>query len=185
MDDRIIDFNELKNKAKDKDVDKLEEYMYSLYYQVAEGTLTMADFTKNIYKYIEEHDISQDKFLNMQKKLMERYGFDSSIIEDQLKSAGINLGDASADYENIRRTMSFKDKYKDKMEIKSVSTYYIKNDNNDVSILLEDNNVLLQSEKKIDLNDVELNEFLCSYKKLRDGNILNIKMCESINRYDY
>ena len=35
MDDRIIDFNELRNKAKEKDedklVDKLEDYMYSLY----------------------------------------------------------------------------------------------------------------------------------------------------------
>ena len=28
MDDRIIDFNEIKNKANEKDVDKLENYMY-------------------------------------------------------------------------------------------------------------------------------------------------------------
>ena len=32
MDDRIIDFNEIKNQAREKDVDKLENYMYSLYY---------------------------------------------------------------------------------------------------------------------------------------------------------
>lgn len=185
VDDRIIDFNEIKNRAKDKDVDQLEEYMYSLYYQVAEGKITMADFTQNIYKYMEEHNISQDKFLNMQKKLMERYGFDSSIIDEQLKTAGINIPSVGADYENVRKAMSFKEKYKDKMEVKTVSTYYIKNDINDVNILLEDDSVLLQSEKKIDLNDVELNEFLCSYKKLRDGNMLNIKMCERINRYDY
>ena len=37
MSDRIIDFNEIKNKAKDKDVDKFEEDIYSMYYQMAEG----------------------------------------------------------------------------------------------------------------------------------------------------
>ena len=39
MDDRIIDFNELKNRAKEKDedklVDKLENYMYSLFLEYA------------------------------------------------------------------------------------------------------------------------------------------------------
>ncbi|WP_331667985.1 DUF3867 family protein [Clostridioides difficile] len=28
-DDRIIDFNELKNKVKDSDVDKFEQYIYT------------------------------------------------------------------------------------------------------------------------------------------------------------
>ena len=56
MSDRIIDFNEIKNKAKDKDVDKFEEYIYSMYYQMAEGKLNMADFSKNIMKYMENND---------------------------------------------------------------------------------------------------------------------------------
>ena len=34
MSDRIIDFNEIKNKVKDKDVDKFEEYIYSMYSQL-------------------------------------------------------------------------------------------------------------------------------------------------------
>ena len=103
MDDRIIDFNELKNRAKEKDedklVDKLENYMYSLYYDMAQGKITMADFTKNIYKYMEENNITQEQFFNIQKKLMERYGFDSSMIDEQLKSAGINVSEISSDYE--------------------------------------------------------------------------------------
>ena len=74
MDDRIIDFNELRNKAKEKDedklVDKLEDYMYSLYYDMAQGKITMADFTRNIYKYMEENNITQEQFFNIQKKLM-------------------------------------------------------------------------------------------------------------------
>ena len=54
MSDRIIDFNEIKNKVKDKDVDKFEEYIYSMYYKMAEGKLNMADFSKNIMRYMEE-----------------------------------------------------------------------------------------------------------------------------------
>ena len=37
-DDRIIDFNELKNKVKETDIDKFENYMYNLYFSVADGS---------------------------------------------------------------------------------------------------------------------------------------------------
>ena len=62
-DDRIIDFNEMKNKAKEKDVDKFEEYMYSQMYKMSSGNISMADFTKEIYKYMEENNISHDKLI--------------------------------------------------------------------------------------------------------------------------
>ena len=68
MSDKIIDFNELKNKAKDKDIDKFEDYIYSMYYNLAEGKMNMADFSKNIMAYMQDNDISQDKLLNIQKK---------------------------------------------------------------------------------------------------------------------
>ncbi|NYC31906.1 hypothetical protein B0H42_004537 [Clostridium saccharobutylicum] len=67
MSDRIIDFNELKNKAKEKDVDKFEDYIYSMYYQMAEGKINMADFSKQIMSYMQENNISQDKLINIQK----------------------------------------------------------------------------------------------------------------------
>ena len=187
-DDRIIDFNEIKNKAKEKDVDKLEDYMYSMYYEMAEGKITMADFTKNIYKYMEENNISQDKFINMQKKLMERYGFDSSTLEEQLKSFGVNLNginDYGKDYETVRKTLSFQEKYKDRLTTLTMSKYKIKNDKNNLEILLADNKVILFSEGKIDLNDIELNEFLCSYKKVNMDKPLSIEVCENRKTYDY
>lgn len=185
MDDRIIDFNELKNKAKDKDVDKLEDYMYSLYYEMAEGKITMADFTQNIYKYMEENNISQDKFINIQKKLMERYGFDSSIIDEQLKATGINLGDFQSNYNSIKKTMGFQEKYKDRLVTKGVSLYTINNEKNNIELILEEENVYIQSEGKVDLSDIELSEFLCSYKKVRDDKELKIKVCENIKKYKY
>ena len=183
MDDRIIDFNQLKNKAKEKDVDKLEDYMYSLYYEMAQGKITMADFTKNIYKYMEDNNISQDKFLNMQKKLMERYGFDSSMIDEQLKNIGVD--NINVSYENIRKTMSFQEKYKDRLVNKAMSYYTISNEKNNVEIIVEEDNVIIQSEGKIDLADLELSDFLCSYKKVRQDNLLNIKLCENVKKYNY
>ncbi|NLK95469.1 MAG: DUF3867 domain-containing protein [Clostridiales bacterium] len=185
MDDRIIDFNELKNKAKEKDVDKLEDYMYSLYYQMAEGKITMADFTKSIYKYMDDNNISQDKFFNIQKKLMERYGFDPSNLDEQLKAAGVNIGEIGKDYEELRRTISFQEKYNGKISSKNVSVYYIKNEINDIKIVLQDENVSIQSTKTIDLNDNELGEFLCSYKKVLDNKNLKIEVCENVKSYNY
>ncbi len=181
MDDRIIDFNQLKNKAKEKDVDKLENYMYSLYYEMAQGKITMADFTKNIYEYMEQDNISQDKFLNMQKKLMERYGFDSSMIDEQLK----NLGVDNVNYDNIRKTMSFQEKYKDRLVNKAMSYYTISNEKNNIEIIVEEDNVVIQSEGKIDLSDLELSDFLCSYKKVREDKPLNIRLCENVKKYNY
>lgn len=189
MDDRIIDFNELKNRAREKDedklVDKLEEYMYSLYYEMAQGKITMSDFTKNIYKYMQDNNISQEQFFNIQKKLMERYGIDSSMIDEQLKSAGINVSDMGNDYEKIRRNMSFNEKYNSQIETKAISRYVIKNDKNNVVIVLDEDVVLMYSTGKIDLSDLEVSDFLCSYKKLRDNQVLNIKLCENISDYQY
>lgn len=185
MDDRIIDFNELKNKAKEKDVDKLEDYMYTLYYQMSEGKITMADFTRNIYKYMEDNNISQDKFLNMQKKLMERYGFNSESIEEQLKGLGINVPSFESDYEAVRKSLSFQEKYKNKIKSDTVSTYSIKNDKNIIEIILKEEKVIIQSTGKVDLNDLELNEFLCSYKKVVNDKTLSISVCEDVKTYDY
>lgn len=185
MDDRIIDFNELKNKAKDKDVDKFEDYIYSMYYQMAEGKLNMADFSQNILKYMEENNISQDKLINIQKKFLERYGFDSSMIEEQFKMSGLDLGISGVNYESMRKNMSFQEKYKDRISIKNMSEYFVKNEKNDLRVLLEKENVVLISERNIDLKDNELNEFLCSYKKVLENEKIQIVICENTKNYEY
>lgn len=192
--DRVIDFNEIKNKANekaiekdmDKDIDKIESYMYSLYYKMAEGKLNMSEFTKEITLYMQENNISQDKFLKMQTKLMERYGLDTGAFEKQLKSLGLNnIPTDPNSYEKARKAMSFQEKYKDRMAITAVSTYYIKNEKNDVNIFVENENVILKSPAKIDLADIELNEFLCSYKKVLEDKSLKISICEDVKEYMY
>ena len=100
--------------------------------------------------------------------MLKRYGFDMGDIEGQMKNLGIdmsNLGIQGGDYENLRKTLSFQEKYKGKVKTSTVTTYFIKNEKNDIELILENNKVLITSPKNIDLQDSELNEFLCSYKK--------------------
>lgn len=185
MSDRIIDFNELKNKAKEKDVDKFEDYIYSMYYQMAEGKINMADFSKQIMSYMQENNISQDKLINIQKKFLERYGFDSAMLEEQFKLSGFDMNSLGLNYSNVKKSISFQDKYKDKLSNKSISEYFIKNEKNNLKALLENEKVILISERNIDLNDNELNEFLCSYKKILEDKKIQIVLCENTRHYEY
>ncbi len=194
-DDRIIDFNDLKNKVKDSDVDKFEQYIYNLYFSVMDGSMTMAEFSRKIYDYMRENNISQEKFINIQKKFMERYGMDSQEIEKQLKSFGIDpsvTGFTDIDLnnltneniENIRKSAGFYEKYGSKIQPKSCISSYIKNDINDIEIVIDQEKVMLYSNKKINLMDAELNEFLLAYKNMFNNKI-RVVLCENYSEYDY
>ena len=108
-------------------------------------------------------------------------------MQDSLKSMGIDvdLNDVQPDYEKFRKKISFQEKYNKKVLTKQIEEYSIKNNNNDIKIILDKEYVNIISEKSIDLNDNELNEFLCSYKKMVDGNTLKITMCQNSSNYDY
>ena len=184
--DRVIDFNEIKNRVNDKDIDAFESYIYNLYYKLAVGRLNMSDFTKEMTEYMNKNNISQDKFIKMQAKLMERYGIDTAGFEEQLKALGLNntsLG--GMDYEKTRKTLSFQEKYKSKLKVKGATEYAIKNERNNIVILLDNKNVIIRSEQRVDLNDTELNEFLCSYKKTVEEEMLKISICDNVKEYDY
>lgn len=190
MDERIVDFNELKNKARDKDIDKFESYMYDLYFQMAQGSLSMFEFSKKIQEYMNENNISQEKFFNIQKEMLNRYGISTSDIEGQLKNMGFDpksFGGMSTgdDYEKVRKTLSFQEKYKARIGSKVVTTYKIKNDLNDIEIHLDGENILIKSPININMQDNELNEFLCSYKKTLDNKVLNIELCSNTSMYNY
>ena len=206
-DDRIIDFNELKNKVKDSDVDKFENYMYDLYFSVANGSMTMSQFTQKIYEYMRENNISQEKFLKMQNKLMERYGVDPGEIDKQIRNLGINPNNLSFDDLNkintmnksttssstsannkveevIDRNSDFFKKYGSKGENINYFTTNLKDDVNDIKIIINKEVVTLISEKSINLVDAELNEFLLSYKSMYNDKI-KVVICENCKEYDY
>ena len=211
-DDRIIDFNELKNKVKDSDVDKFENYMYDLYFSVADGSMTMSQFTSKIYEYMRENNISQDKFIKMQNKLMERYGVDPSELDQQIKNFGLNpnnLNDISnLTFEdlsnfntlnnkqstintaneklnnNIDKNSDFYKKYNKDLESRELIITSLKDEVNDIKIIIEKEKVTLISESSINLVDAELNELLLSYKSMHNGK-LKIVICENCKEYDY
>ena len=217
-DDRIIDFNELKNKVKETDIDKFENYMYNLYFSVADGSMTMAQFTSKIYDYMRENNISNEKFMNMQKKLLERYGVDEAEIERQLKSMGINPNDINSlssmnindirnnnihsnnqpkkeepkvefvPVDNIQETIvknsDFYNKFAKRLEYDSYITSKLKNDVNDLKIIINKERVTLMSEGDIILVDSQLNEFLLDYKNMI-GKKIKVTICENCKEYDY
>ena len=217
-DDRIIDFNELKNKVKETDIDKCENYMYNLYFSVADGSMTMAQFTSKIYDYMRENNISNEKFMNMQKKLLERYGVDEAEIERQLKSMGINPNDINSlssmnindirnnnihsnnqpkkeepkvefvPVDNIQETIvknsDFYNKFAKRLEYDSYITSKLKNDVNDLKIIINKERVTLMSEGDINLVDSQLNEFLLDYKNMI-GKKIKVTICENCKEYDY
>lgn len=186
----IIDFNELKNKVKEKDVDKFEEYIYGLYYSMASGEITMAEVSKKIKEYMDNNNISEEKLFNIQKRLMDRYGVDMDTLNAQMKNFGIDMNQlgiskGSQNYEDIRKNLSFYEKYKNKISVKPFTSYSVTNNINDLEVFIEEDSVILKSDKKIDLKDPELNEFLVSYKKVIKDKPLKISICENSSKYEY
>ncbi|HCU3134706.1 TPA: DUF3867 domain-containing protein [Clostridioides difficile] len=195
-DDRIIDFNELKNKVKDSDVDKFEQYMYNLYFSVMDGKMSMAEFSRKIFDYMRDNNISQEKFMKIQKQFMERYGMDTEEVEKQLRNFGIDPSTAgfmsnntsskvsTEDLESFKKSAGFYEKYGEKIQPKSCITTFIKNDLNDINVIIDQEKIMLCSDRKINLMDSELNEFLLEYKNMFNKKI-KVVMCETTNKYDY
>ena len=203
-DDRIIDFNELKNKVKDSDVDKFENYMYDLYFSVADGSMTMSQFTSKIYEYMRENNISQEKFIKMQNKLLERYGVDLKELDKQMKNYGLdannlnledlnkftynspNVGSSTKKTNNtsIDKNSDFYKKYSENLQSKELIITSLKDEVNDIKIIIEKEKVTLISEGKINLVDAQLNELLLSYKSMYNDK-LKVVICENCKEYDY
>ena len=203
-DDRIIDFNELKNKVKDSDVDKFENYMYDLYFSVADGSMTMSQFTSKIYEYMRENNISQEKFIKMQNKLLERYGVDPKELDKQMKNFGLdpnnlnledlnkftynspNVGSSTKKTNNtsIDKNSDFHKKYSENLQSKELIITSLKDEVNDIKIIIEKEKVTLISEGKINLVDAQLNELLLSYKSMYNDK-LKVVICENCKEYDY
>jgi len=175
----VIDFNELKNKVRDKDIDDFEAYILNLYGQMGTGGKDLASMNKSILEYMEKNNISFEKFTEIQKKLMERYGVSMDDLNSQYHL------DSNPEYKSYRKKLGFTEKYKGKVTDFTGMYYEIKNDKNDLVLFLNKKVVLISSKKKVDLADNELNEFLVSYKKLLEDEKLQIRISENYLEYDY
>lgn len=172
----VINFDDFKNKVRDKDVDELENYIYGLYFQVAEGKMTLADVNREIRNYMDEHSISESKFMEIQKKLVERYGYDPDDLEKQLLQGQDIL---------LQKSPGILEKYGSSICEMKGFLKEIKNDRNDLQIFCSGTKVILLSPGAVDLEDNELNEFLVSFKRQAGNDTLDIQIGESIKRFDY
>jgi hypothetical protein len=143
------------------------------------GKQTIASINKAIMEYMEKNSISYEKFMEIQTRLMERYGLSMEDIQSQY-----NLTN-NEDYQKYRKQLGFMDKYKGKLKEYSGFHYEIRNERNELTIFLSKTIVVITSEKQVDLTDNELNEFLVSYKKLQDDATLQIRISENYREYDY
>lgn len=175
----VIDFNELKNKVRDKDIDDFENYIFSLYSKMGQGTESVASINRAVMEYMEKNNISMEKFMEIQNRLMERYGVSMVDVENQY-----NLKN-NPEYEKYRKQLGFMEKYKGKVSDFKGFFCEIKNDRNQISIYLVQTTVIIASAGRVDLSDNELNEFLVSYKKLLEDQKLTIKISEQYTEYDY
>ena len=82
------------------------------------------------------------------------------------------------------KSAGFYEKYGSKITPKSCITTYIKNDVNDIKIIIDKENVTLISSKSINLVDSQLNEFLLDYKNMI-GKKMKVSICENCKEYDY
>ena len=72
-----------------------------------------------------------------------------------------------------------------KIGSKVVTTYKIKNDLNDLEIFLNEKELIIKSDKKVNFKDLELNDFICSYKKTLDDDKIKVRVCDSETTYEY
>ncbi|WP_297520732.1 DUF3867 family protein [uncultured Clostridium sp.] len=198
MDNNIVDFGKLKDKVRDKDINSFENYIYDLYYKMAEGKMSMMQLSVEISTYMQENNISQEKLINIQKEMLAKYGMSMDDVSEQManmdpstfKNMGVDPkmfknANVQESYEELRQVMGFEEKYKARIAKKSLTTYKIKNSINDIEIQLDGNTVFIKSIKDISLSDNELNEFLCSYKKTLKDDTINIELCGNIQNYIY
>ncbi|WP_461205142.1 DUF3867 family protein [Clostridium sp. DL1XJH146] len=190
----VIDFNELRNRVTDKDVDKFEQYLYSIFYSVGTSDFDIMKMTEKFNMYKDKNNLTEEKFNNIQKKLMERlafqYGLSIEDLEKQLGSLGMdtqfmNNIQGKIDIKKIEREFHFLEKFNGKMGKKIVITYNIKNDLNNLEAVLNDGSITLISAGKINLQDPELSDLLVSYKASLEIESININICENKINYQY
>lgn len=175
----IIDFNEIKNKVRDKDVDELENYIYDLYYEVSAGKMTLADLNREIQKFMDEKGISQEKFMEIQKKLVERYGYNAEELEASF------MGQQNLFIEKEQQNQGFRAKYGKALSDMRGYRMDIKNERNEVVLFCSDTSVFIMSGKNVDLEDNELNEFLVSYKKQSGNQKLNVILAANSQYFEF
>ena len=198
-DEKIISFEDIRNRVKESDIDLFEEFIGEEIMDLDyEGDLNLLDFIKKVSDYQEENNIPNKKFLDMQKQFMERYGFElvnpspeelekikkslnSKANIDKLKSLDMNNPVSMI---RTSALLSLRADFEDKAYEKNIIQLDLKNDKNDLKIIFNGENVTVISENKIDFSDEDINKAIANYR-VRVGDSIRVQICEATNSYDY
>jgi hypothetical protein len=132
----VIDFNDLKNKVRDKDLDDFEAYIFDLYGQMGNGDMDMVGLNRAVLEYMEKENLSYEKFMEIQTKLMSRYGFNMGDFTPE------KMGNPK-EYESYRKQMGFLDKYKGKLKDFKGYHHMVKNEKNNLELFLHEKTVII------------------------------------------
>lgn len=198
-DEKIISFEDIRNRVKESDIDLFEEFIGEEIMDLDyEGDLNLLDFIKKVSDYQEENNIPNKKFLDMQKQFMERYGFElvnpspeelekikkslnSKANIDKLKSLDMNNPVSMIRTSALLRLRA---DFEDKAYEKNIIQLDLKNDKNDLKIIFNGENVTVISENKIDFSDEDINKAIANYRVIV-GDSIRVQICEATNSYDY
>lgn len=184
-DEKIINFDKLQEKWDEQEVDKFEAFLNSQMDGVFSGRLTMAEFSKSMRQYQQENNISNEKLIELQKKILSKMGVDLDLNELDKEIANLEevMKDEDGKTINIRK-MAFFDYFSDKIETKEIPQMKMENGKNNLSLQFDGNQITIISEKQVDFSDDELNEIIAGYKESVEGS-LKIITCEATKIYEY
>lgn len=189
-DEKIINFADIKNRVTEEDVDAFEAFMSKELLNLdLNPELDMVGFANKISEYQERHNISNEKFMEIQTKMIERYGFtasDDNLMQQEKKATEeLNKRFRESDtYIYMSAIFGLNAIFDDKVEEKRTLQLDIKNDKNDLRMIFSGTTVTIISEKKIDLSDDNINKAISRYRESAEKTI-RIQICEASNAYDY
>lgn len=194
-DDKVISFSKRKPKVNSFEVDKFEDFISDLMYEFNIGQASMFEVSRRLNQYMNENNFSPAKFDEIEKELLLRYGLDIDSIQDNIKEHLFtdnevtgDIGALNKDEREKNRAMlnrlGFYDLYEKHIKEHKILELTIKNDVNDIRMLLDDDNVTLISEKKIDFSDDSVNKALAHYRSSREKPI-KVTICEATSQYEY
>lgn len=189
-DEKIINFADIKNRITEEDVDAFEAFMSKELLNLdLNPELDMVGFANKISEYQERHNISNEKFMEIQTKMIERYGFtasDDNLMQQEKKATEeLNKRFRESDtYIYMSAIFGLNAIFDDKVEEKRTLQLDIKNDKNDLRMIFSGTTVTIISEKKIDLSDDNINKAISRYRESAEKTI-RIQICEASNAYDY
>lgn len=207
--EKIIDFKSEKEKVRDSDIQKTEEFLYNAMSEMAYGNLNILDFTEQMNAFMKENSMSIKKFDEVQKIILKKHGIDldsvegRKVLQEHLSPSEqkefktfldamdkSNFGEEEEivyenpdDMEEIKK-LGFYVQYEDLVKDVHIEELELKNEKNNLRILIDENRLTIISEGKIDLSDEKLNEIIATYKSTSKKK-LRVILCEATNAYDY